>query len=247
MPRSTNPIVIDGLANIERRRSSRKPGMVALLVAVAAAMPLVAVAQGMVVLNPMPSSYDLGGFTLSAPPIDNWREIQSSPTSLQAVYAERASDVDIKHRCHLLAESHPVDEPDYQGDTSSTAAAAWTQHTRLRGDALVAYTRVQPLEEAPHVYSFSLVVKVNGEDIQETFFVMLAPDKSEYFVAKLTTKEAQFREAPFYSPLTLALSTLRWRGDQSAGEKPAGENPASGSGSSAGSGLADDPPTAVSP
>ena len=33
--------------------------------------PLAVSAQGMLVLNPMPPSYDLGGFSLSSPPVDN--------------------------------------------------------------------------------------------------------------------------------------------------------------------------------
>jgi len=179
--------------------------------------PLAVSAQGLLVLNPMPPSYDLGGFSLSSPPVDNWRETQSSPTSFQAVYAERASDVDINQRCHFLAESHKVPESDYQGDSASAATAAWTQHTELRGDALVAFTRVQVLKEAPGVFTFTLVVKLGEENVQETFFIMLAPDKSEYFVAKLTTKEPQFREAPFYAPLMLSLSTLHWRVEQAEG------------------------------
>ena len=185
--------------------------------------PLAVSAQGMIVLNPMPPSYDLGGFSLSSPPVDNWRETQSSATSFQAVYAERVSDVDINQRCHFLAESHKVDEPDYQGDSASAAAAAWTQHTELRGEALVAFTRVQVLAEAPGIFTFSLVVKVGEENVQETFFIMLAPDKSEYFVAKLTTKEPQFREAPFYAPLLLSLSTLHWRTEQAGGDSLAAE------------------------
>jgi hypothetical protein len=52
---------------------------------------------------------------------------------------------------------------------------------------------------------------------------MLAPDKSEYFVAKLTTKEPQFREAPFYAPLMLSLSTLHWRTEQAGGDSLAAE------------------------
>jgi len=185
--------------------------------------PLAVSAQGMIVLNPMPPSYDLGGFSLSSPPVDNWRETQSSATSFQAVYAERVSDVDINQRCHFLAESHKVDEPDYQGDSASAATAAWTQHTELRGEALVAFTRVQVLAEAPEIFTFSLVVKVGEENVQETFFIMLAPDKSEYFVAKLTTKEPQFREAPFYAPLLLSLSTLHWRTEQAGGDSLAAE------------------------
>lgn len=185
--------------------------------------PLAVSAQGMIVLNPMPPSYDLGGFSLSSPPVDNWRETQSSATSFQAVYAERVSDVDINQRCHFLAESHKVDEPDYQGDSASAATAAWTQHTELRGEALVAFTRVQVLAEAPAIFTFSLVVKVGEENVQETFFIMLAPDKSEYFVAKLTTKEPQFREAPFYAPLLLSLSTLHWRTEQAGGDSLAAE------------------------
>jgi hypothetical protein len=185
--------------------------------------PLAVSAQGMLILNPMPPSYDLGGFSLSSPPVDNWRETQSSATSFQGVYAERASDVDINQRCHFLAESHKVDDPDYQGDSASAATAAWIQHTELRGEALVAFTRVQVLEEAPGIFTFSLVVKVGEENVQETFFIMLAPDKSEYFVAKLTTKEPQFREAPFYAPLMLSLSTLHWRVQQADGDSLAGK------------------------
>ena len=185
--------------------------------------PLAVSAQGMFVLNPMPASYDLGGFSMSAPPVDNWRETQSSATSFQAVYAERVSDVDINQRCHFIAESHKVDDPNYQGDSASAATAAWTQHTELRGEALVAFTRVQVLEEAPDIFTFTLVVKVGEENIQESFFIMLAPDSSEYFVAKLTTKELEFREAPFYAPLMLSLATLRWRAEPAAGGDSLGE------------------------
>lgn len=185
--------------------------------------PLAVSAQGMLVLNPMPPSYDLGGFSLSSPPVDNWRETRSTATSFQAVYAERVSDVDINQRCHFLAESHKVDDPDYEGDSASAATAAWIQHTELRGEALVAFTRVQVLEKAPGIFTFSLVVKVGEENVQETFFIMLASDKSEYFVAKLTTKEPEFREAPFYAPLMLSLSTLRWRAEQADGDSLAAE------------------------
>ena len=142
-----------------------------------------ALAQDVLTLNPMAPSYKLLGFTYTPPKGDGWREIGYVLEALRLVYAEQIGDK-INTHVDFTAQAFPVTPPTPTLEASQLAQMSMQQRLGEKGDTLVALSQVAPVEGAKiPVFEYTLIVKIDGADAVEHYFVSLAPDKQQYFAA----------------------------------------------------------------
>ena len=180
-----------------------------ILLVVLGAQP-VAAQGGVAMYAPIAPKYQLGDFDYHAPTADGWRQVTSAVTSFILVYAEVLDSGQINTRAQVNAEAHAIPEGAAEGrDTLWLTEQGQAQQVKERGENLVAFSKITPVATNPSVLSYSLVTKAGNDEMFETFYVMLAPDKKSYLVAKLTTKDLEFRSQAYFSQLETSLSSLR--------------------------------------
>ncbi len=165
---------------------------------------------GVSVYAPLAPKYQLGEFAYEGPTLDGWRQVTSADNMFILVYAEEIDGGQINTRAQVNAESYKIIDGAADGrDTFWLTEQGQAQQVKERGETLVAFSKITPIEANPSVMSYSLVTKVEGVDMFETFYVALAPDKRSYIVAKVTTKDLDFRTQPYFSQLEASLKSLR--------------------------------------
>lgn len=191
-----------------------------LLVVLLAASP--AAAQGLTMLSPMAPSYSLNGFTYEPPKGEGWRELASAPDALRIVYAEQITADQINTRADFGAQAFPIPEPEKAPNAEVLARLSLEQRTQEKGKDLVAMSAIEPVDGAQvPMFQYTIVTKVEQEDYYETYFIALAPDKSEYFAGKLVTKDHEFRDQAYYAVLRASMAGMKF----AAAEKPASAEP----------------------
>jgi len=190
-----------------------------------------AVAQGVSVYGPIQPLYKIGDFNYRAPDKDGWRQVTSSESSFVLVYAEHAPPDQINTRIQVEAEAFTVPDPSIVRDLIWLAEQGQAQQVKERGDKLIAFSKIVPVASNDKVLSYALVTRIGTEDLQEVFYVTLAPDKSSYLVAKMTTKEPDYREQIYFGQLEESLASLVHNSSSSGPEKnvtPSVPSPAEG-------------------
>jgi hypothetical protein len=181
-------------------------------------------AQGVSIYAPLAERYQIGEFTYEAPKADGWRQVTSGDTSFVLVYAETVDTEKINTRAQVNAEAFAIPAGAAEGhDTLWLTEQGQAQQVKERGDKLVAFSKITPLGSNADVMSYSLVTKDSGVELYETFYVMLAPNKTSYIVAKITTKDTDFRNQPYFGQVEASLASLRHspRSNDSASPPPA--------------------------
>lgn len=165
----------------------------------------------MSMLAPLASEYVIGSWRFTPPGGDGWRQLAESSELLRLVYADSLPDDKIDMRAEVVAQTFDISDPSLVTDVLALARLSQAQQVKERGDRLVAFSAVDKVADSPEVDLFTLVSKVGTADAFETFAVALAPDKSAYLVAKLTTREKAFRDAPYYKGFIESLDKLEFR------------------------------------
>lgn len=178
-------------------------------------------AQGVSVYGPIQPLYKLGDFDYRAPTVDGWRQVTSSPNGFVLVYAEHVPPEQINTRVQVEAEAFSIPDPNVVRDLLWLTEQGQAQQVKERGDKLVAFSKIAPVAASDKVLSYALVTRVGQEDLQEVFYVTLAPDKTSYLVAKLTTKEPDYREQVYFGQFEASLESLVHNPPSSGSDKPA--------------------------
>jgi hypothetical protein len=188
----------------------------------AVVVPLTALAQGGISMYaPIAPKYQLGEFVYKAPTADGWRQVTTAENMFILVYAEQIDEGQINTRVQVNAETYKIPEGAADGrDTLWLTEQGQAQQVKERGENLVAFSKITPVGSNADVLSYSLVTKSGGVDIFETFYVMLAPDKESYLVAKVTTKDIDFRTQPYFSQLEASLASLEHEPQKPASPPP---------------------------
>lgn len=176
-----------------------------------------AVAQEVSVYGPVQPLYKIGDFHYRAPDKDGWRQVTSSESSFVLVYAEHVPPDQINTRIQVEAEAFSVPDPNMIRDLTWLTEQGQAQQIKERGDKLIAFSKILSVGSNAKVMSYALVTRIGTEDLQEVFYVTLAPDKSSYLVAKMTTKEPDYREQVYFGQLEESLASLA--------HKPSSEDP----------------------
>jgi len=188
----------------------------------ASAIP--ASAQGVSMLNPLAASYNILTFVYQPPKGDGWRELASAPDSVHLLYAEQTGET-INTRADFEAQSFEISTPQkiQLPDVATLCRLSMSQRLQEKKDAnleLVATTPPQPVTAAGlPMYEYTLVTKLNDEEIVEHYFVVLAPSKAEYLAAKLVTREKDFRDQAYFKSLMESLVGMKF-GTTTSGAQP---------------------------
>ena len=171
-------------------------------------LPQSATAQG-AMLVPVPSEYRIGGFNFH-PPGDNWMQARASDQSVRLVYALSAGEGMVDMQAELLAAAYPIPGEAAVEDPALFAELSRRQQIEERRERLVARGVVEVLTGRMDIRQYTIVTKVGEENLYENFTVALAPDKSEYLVAKLSTMDKDFKEKRYWSEFFGSLASLRF-------------------------------------
>lgn len=203
-----------------------KEFLVGILIVVT--MAATAIAQNMAIYAPVLPLYQIGDFQYRPPMVDGWRQITSTASTLALVYAETVASDQINTRMQVDAEAFAVPDPAMIQDLLWLTEQGQAQQVKERGDTLVAFSKITPVESNKDVQSYALVTRVGSEDFHEIFYVALAPDKTSYLVAKMTTKEPDHRQQIYFKQFEESLASLvHKRTDSSGSDKAAPSAPAS--------------------
>jgi hypothetical protein len=178
-------------------------GMLAVL-----AISTTAAAQGVSVYAPVMPQYQFGEFEYTPPKEDGWRQVASSQSGFILVYAEQVPPDQINTRVQIEAEAFAVPDPRVIQGLMWLTEQGQAQQVKERGEKLIAFSKIRPLASSKNVLSYALVTRTGGEDVQEVFYVALAPDKTSYLVVKMTTKEPDYRQQAYFSQFEGSLASL---------------------------------------
>ena len=168
----------------------------------------VAVAEGVSIYAPVQPQYKLGDFDYRAPSADGWRQVTSAPDSFVLVYAESVTAEQVNTRVQVEAQAFAVPDPKIVQDVMWLTEQGQSQQVKERGDQLVAFSKIAAVASNEKVMSYSLVTHIGDQDMYEIFYTIVAPDKTSYLVAKLTTKEPDHREQIYFSQFEASLASL---------------------------------------
>jgi len=177
--------------------------------------------QGVTVYNIVAEEYRIGNFRIHPPRGDGWRQIGDSHPVLRMVYAESLDDGSanktILTRADIVAQAFAVSNPDVIPNGLRLTLNGQTQMMEQRGDSLVGYSRIEKIETGVETHKYTLKIKLGETKIRsETYFVSLAPDRSEYLVIKVTIDEEDSEQLPFYNEFLDSFKTLSFPQAQSA-------------------------------
>ncbi|HET9061821.1 MAG TPA: hypothetical protein VFO62_00900 [Candidatus Binatia bacterium] len=167
-----------------------------------------ALAQGVSIYAPVQPLYKIGAFDYRAPTVDGWRQVTSSESGFVLVYAEHVPPDQINTRLQVEAESFAVPDPKMVPGLVWLTEQGQAQQVKERGEKLVAFSKIAPIGANDKVLSYALVTRIGEEELHEIFYVTLAPDKTSYLVAKMTTKEPDYRQQVYLSQFEASLASL---------------------------------------
>ncbi len=202
-----------------------------ILVAAAAVCWLLAapqaMAQGTSVLHSVAETYEISKFHYNAPQFDGWRQIDSGD-ALLLVYAEQVDDVAIRTRCSVVMRAYEIEDPREVKDAEWLAQISRIQQLETRAEHVVSDTPVERVSADSGLYRFKIVSKEDStpDGRHELFYVVLAPDKSEYVVVHFVSEESGFDGELYFQQFYGSLASLEFAGPKASEEtesEPAGE------------------------
>lgn len=172
------------------------------------ALGATAFAQPVSIYGTVQPLYKIGDFDYRAPTVDGWRQVTSSESGFVLVYAEHVPPDQINTRVQVEAESFAVPDPAVVRDLLWLTEQGQAQQVKERGEKLIAFSKIVPVGANDKVLSYALVTRIGEEDLQEIFYVTLAPNKTSYLVAKMTTKEPDYRQQIYFGQFEASLASL---------------------------------------
>ncbi len=213
------------------RSTWRRVALVFTTFALATA-PLPASAQEYMQLNTPAAEYTLGRFKYKAPQTDGWRQMANIQTSLSLVYALQPEPDKIDTVFGVVMEAHDIPPEATVEGAAALAAASANQMAEARKDALVARSPIEAVPGIEHTYTYRLLVHspVEGQpDGYEIYYVMMAPDKSQYLVIQCIAKNQDYGNQLYFTEFFGSLASLRYEAAGAATKpdaaKPAAEAP----------------------
>lgn len=176
-------------------------------------------AQGYAVYSVVQPEYSLGSFRVYPPNGDGWRQVSNETSVLRLVYAEIVEDSTINTRADIVGEAFPIPDPELVPNALRLTLSGQTQQMEQRGELLLGYTRIEKIDSGIETYAYTLKSRLADEKHRyETYFVSLAPDKSEYVVFKFTIDEEDYNKQPFFEEFVKSFGKMSHPEAASAGE-----------------------------
>lgn len=212
--------------------------VVALAGALIGTAVLPAAAQDvMQLVVPSKKEYTLGRFRYSPPTSDGWRQIANNTSTLSLVYALQKAEDQIETLFGVAAEVHEIPETVHVESAAALADLSRKQFAEQRKEDLVALSGIEAVPGVENLYTYRLLVKTPIADRPpqyEVYYVMTAPDKTQYLVIQCITKTQDYDKDIYFNELYGSLASLKYvpeegaaksPGDPAPAEKPAGDSP----------------------
>jgi len=180
--------------------------------------------EQLTMLAPLEAHYRIGGFDYVPPTSDGWRQVGLASDELHLVYAEVPDAEKVQFRLDLVIHAFDVEDPATVPDAAALARISHQQQAAKRKGSLIAMSDVFLVAGGDQLYTFTLVSRSPKGDYFERFYVTLAPDRSQYIVAKATTDDPSYERAPFWQPLQESIVTLRYRSEAGEQGEPADQD-----------------------
>lgn len=196
-------------------------------------------AQGTAQLDPVAKTYTLGRFKYEAPQFDGWRQIANAPDTLQLVYAEQMEGNQINTRCHVVLEVYDLPAESRPPGVAELAEAGRKQLGAKVKDQMVAASLTAPVPGVENVSTYRFLLHgppEMGSDYYQVYYVALAPDKSQYVVMQVNTKDTDYENQMYFQQFYATLARLKYEAPagaaaaspSAAAAVPGGAAPASG-------------------
>jgi hypothetical protein len=177
-----------------------------------------AAAQDVLQLDPVKKEYTLGRFRYQPPQTDGWRQIANMTNALQMVYAEKKGEDKIETKFGVALESHDIPPNVQVPNAASLAELSRKQISEQRKDDLIEAFPIQPVPSIENLYTYRLFVHppiaeeggVKNPDAYEVYYVMTAPDKTQYMVIQCITKVPQYENELYFTEFYASLTSLRY-------------------------------------
>lgn len=203
--------------------ATRGKGPRRLLAAVAAivipALAASAFAQGMMQLVAIAPEYKLGHFRYEAPRVDGWRQDANAVGALSLIYAEQGQEGAINIRFGLVAESAAIPPDAGVKDAATLAETSRRQMEAQRKPDILEVFPPEPVPSVENLYHYRFRVRTPSPEnptAYELYYVLMAPDRSEYVVMQGITRTEQYKDELYYMQFYGSLASLKWQAGDAA-------------------------------
>lgn len=175
--------------------------------------------QMMQLIVPNKGEYTLGRFRYTPPSSDGWRQIANNVQTLSLLYALQKEEDKIDTIFGVAIEVHEIPDSVQVESAAALADLSRKQFAEQRKDDLVALSGIEPVPGVENLYTYRLLVKtpVEGRPPQyEVYYVMTAPDRSQYLVIQCITKEQDYDKQIYFNELYGSLASLRYVPEEGA-------------------------------
>lgn len=209
-------------------------------------------AEGVMQLDQPAKQYTLRRFTYVPPLVDGWRQIANAKDTLTLVYAEQKTPETIETLFGVAMEAHDIPAETRVESAAALADLSRRQMAEARKDDLVATSTIEQVPSIPNMYTYRLLMKAPKEgepDAYEVYYVMMAPDSTQYLVIQCITKTPEYGNELYFNQFYGSLASVKYTPDPAAKKDAAsGAAPASSGGAPAApTGGTATPPAAAAP
>jgi hypothetical protein len=185
-------------------------------------------AQDMMKLTVPAEEYTLGRFKYKAPKADGWRQMANVQQSLSLIYATQPAPDQIDTIFGVAMEAHDIPPNVEIPEAAALAETSRKQMAEARKADVKGMSVIEAVPSIENMYTYRFLVKspVEGQpDGYEIYYVMMAPDKSQYLVAQCIAKEQNYGDQIYFNQFYGSLATLRYAGSSAPAGTPTGEAP----------------------
>lgn len=199
------------------------------LVALAAGAPATGHGQEMLQLTAPAAEYTLGRFKYNPPQVDGWRQVANLQSSMSLVYAEQKSEDTIDTRFGVAIEVHDIPSTVQVENAAALADLSRRQMSEARKADLVGLSPIAPVASVENLYMYRMLVHspIKGDpDAYEVYYIMMAPDKTQYLVIQCITKTQDYENELYFNQFFGSLASLKYVPDPAPGTSTGDAAPA---------------------
>jgi hypothetical protein len=172
-----------------------------------------AAAQDVTELTVPAPEYTLGRFKYQAPRTDGWRQMANVRQSLSLVYATQPAPDKIDTLFGVAMEAHDIPPNVQVPEAAALAETSRKQMAEARKADVKGMSVIEAVPSIENMYTYRFLVKspIEGQpDGYEVYYVLMAPDKSQYLVAQCIAKEQNYGDQIYFNEFYGSLATLRY-------------------------------------
>jgi hypothetical protein len=137
------------------------------------------------------------------------------------VYAEQVREGTIETRFGYTMEAHEIPAGVTVADAAALAETSRKQMSEARKADLVAISPIEAVPSIENMYTYRLLVHSPVEgmpDAYEVYYVLMAPDKTQYLVIQCITKSPDYGDQIYFTQFYGSLVSLKYSPPVPAGD-----------------------------